>query len=163
MNPWILNRGLPNPHRKINGHFAPMCAVAVATVVFGHQGQNGLLRMTLQYTKSRSMGCICKFCTNHNSFILSLTLLYEEDPFARSWPPSRRWRQSAAPLPPSGLWWTAFSRTHHKAACLKVCVTRHSTVQHYQDHAATCIYAWATSSQRDPNHLKILIYCVAYS
>ena len=102
--------------------------------------------------------CICKFRTNHNSFILSLTLLYEEDPFARSWPPSRRWRWSAAPLPPSGPWWTAASRTHHKAACLKVCVTRHSTVQHYQDHAATCIYAWATSSQRDPNHLKTIIF-----
>ena len=27
MNPWILNRGLWNPHRKINGHFAPMCTV----------------------------------------------------------------------------------------------------------------------------------------
>ena len=53
-------------------------------------------------TLPRSMGCICKFRTNHNSFILSLTLLYEEDPFARSWPPSRRWRWSAAPLPPSG-------------------------------------------------------------
>ena len=25
VNPWILNRGLPNPHRKMNGHFAPMC------------------------------------------------------------------------------------------------------------------------------------------
>ena len=25
VNPWILKRGLPNPHRKINGHFAPMC------------------------------------------------------------------------------------------------------------------------------------------
>ena len=40
--------------------------------------------------------------TNNNTFIISLTLLYEEDPFARSWPPSRRWRWSAAPLPPSG-------------------------------------------------------------
>ena len=37
----------------------------------------------------------------------------------------------------------AAHRTHHKAACLKVCVTRHSTAQHYKDHAATCIYAWA--------------------
>ena len=27
VNPWILNRGLPNPHRKINGHFAPMCTM----------------------------------------------------------------------------------------------------------------------------------------
>ena len=34
VNPWILNRGLPNPHRKINGHFAPVC---------------GLLLVTLQY------------------------------------------------------------------------------------------------------------------
>ena len=42
------------------------------------------------------------FCTNHNPFILSLTLLYKEGPFARSWPPSRWWRWSAAPLPPSG-------------------------------------------------------------
>ena len=120
----------------------------------------GLLFVTLCFTKSRSMGCICRSCTNHNSFICSLTLLNEEDPFARSWPPSRRWRRSAGPLPRLEPRWTAAPRTHHKAACLKVCVTRHSTVQHYQDHAATCIYAWATSSQRDPNHLKIPIHYV---
>ena len=118
----------------------------------GGQGHVGLLFATL--------GWICKYCTSRNSFIYSLTLHYEEDPFARSWPPSRRWRRSAAPLPRSWPRWLAASRTHHKAACLKVCVTRHSTVQHYQDHAATCIYAWATSSQRDPNHLKTIIFVV---
>ena len=40
-------------------------------------------------------------------------------------------------------------RTHHKAACLKVCVTRHSTVQHYErsrGHMHLCM-KW------DPNHL----------
>ena len=27
--PWILNRGLPNPHRTKNGHFPPLCSGAM--------------------------------------------------------------------------------------------------------------------------------------
>ena len=54
MNPWILNGGLSNPHRKISGHFVTMCSLPDSSKYACAQRRSSQLKV-LNFKSHRSL------------------------------------------------------------------------------------------------------------